>query len=51
MAEGLRVIADGSDVGGPSDETHHTVYPVRAMPFSDFVSKFQGLGWAYAGKK
>jgi hypothetical protein len=51
MASGLRVIADGSDVGGPHLPTHHTIYPEKKMPFQDFVSKFQSLRWLYAGKK
>lgn len=51
MASGLRVIADGSDVGGPRGETHHTIFPSEQMPFSSFVDKFQGLGWTYAGKR
>ncbi len=51
MKEGIRVMADGSDVGGPHLETHHTIFPARQMPFAEFVDKFQGLGWAYAGKK
>jgi len=51
MREGLRVIADGSEVGGPRRETHHTIFPARQMPFADFVDKFQALGWSYVGKK
>ncbi len=51
MAAGLRVIADGRDVGGPAPETHHTIFPSERIHFQEFVDKFQGLGWAYAGKK
>jgi hypothetical protein len=51
MASGLRVIADGRDVGGPASETHHTIFPVEQMPFPAFVDRFQGLGWAHAGKR
>jgi hypothetical protein len=52
MAGGLRVIRDDPIAGGPSKyETHHTIFPVITMPFSEFVNKFQGLGWTYAGKK
>ena len=51
MATGLRVIPDGSEVGGPHGETHHMIFPAERMPFQDFVDKFQGLGWGYAGKK
>jgi hypothetical protein len=51
MATGLRVSADGSDIGGPQPETHHTIFPSEQMPFQTFVDRFQGLGWAYAGKK
>jgi len=51
MTEGLRVIADGADVGGPRLETHHTIFPILAMAFSDFVAKFLALPWRYAGKK
>jgi hypothetical protein len=51
MTTGLRVIADGSEAGGPQRETHHTIFPVEQMLFQDFVDRFQGLGWAYAGKR
>src|SRR6266508_6513972 len=51
MAEGLRVIADGIEVGGPRDETHHTIFPARQMAFADFVAKFQSLGWVWAGNR
>ncbi len=51
MAAGLRVIADGSEIGGPQPETHHTIFPAEQMPFQNFVDRFQGLGWSYAGKR
>lgn len=51
LPEGLDVVADGADVGGTHSPTHHTIYPRREMPFTEFVDKFLGSGWVYAGKK
>jgi hypothetical protein len=51
MPEGLRVLADGSDVGGPHPPTHHTIVPSRDMPMEEFTDKFNNLPWEYAGKK
>ncbi|HEY9650960.1 MAG TPA: hypothetical protein V6C95_09875 [Coleofasciculaceae cyanobacterium] len=51
LPEGLDVIADGRDVGGTHSPTHHTIYPSREMPFTEFVEKFLNSGWVYAGKK
>jgi hypothetical protein len=51
LPEGLAVIADGSDVGGPHPPTHHTIYPTRAMFPQEFIDKFQSLLWTYAGYK
>jgi RHS repeat-associated protein len=50
---GLAVAADGPEVveGSPHPATHHTIYPVVAMPFGRFVEKFFELPWEYAGKK
>ena len=47
---GLAVVADGEDVGGSHSPTHHTIYPAREMPFSEFVEKFKPCGWIYTGK-
>lgn len=51
LPEGLDVIADGKDVGGTHSRTHHTIYPNREMPFTEFVDKYLHSGWVYAGKK
>ena len=51
LPEGIGVVADGVDVGGPHLPTHHTVFPTRTMRFSEFVEKFLNLPWEYAGKK
>ena len=51
LPEGLDAIADGKDVGGPHSPTHYTIYPVREMPFVEFVEKFLNCGWVYVGKK
>lgn len=51
LPEGLNVIADGREVGGTHSPTHHTIYPSREMPFTEFVEKFLSSGWVYAGKK
>ncbi|MBF2066602.1 MAG: hypothetical protein IGS39_19600 [Calothrix sp. C42_A2020_038] len=46
-----RSAADGKDVGGTHLPTHHTIYPVVEMPFSEFVEKFMSCGWVYTDKK
>ncbi len=51
LPEGLAVIADGKDVGGTHSPTHHTIYPILEMSFSEFVEKFMSCGWIYTGKK
>jgi hypothetical protein len=51
LVEGVKVLADGRDVGGPHLETHHTLYPARSMRMAEFVQKFRILGWVWAGKK
>ena len=51
LPEGLDVIADGEDIGGTHSLTHHTIYPSREMPFTEFEEKFLNSGWVYAGKK
>jgi hypothetical protein len=53
LPEGLAIVRDdGIAVSGSSRPTgHHTIYPTRAMPFVEFVSKFMSLPWKYAGKK
>jgi hypothetical protein len=51
LPEGFGVKADGSEVGGPQPEGHHTIYPTEPMPGQDFVDQFNGLPWEYAGKK
>jgi hypothetical protein len=51
LPEGLDVVADGRDVGGTHSPTHHTIYPSREMPLTEFVEKFLNSGWVYAGKK
>lgn len=51
LPSGLAVIADGKEVGGTHSLTHHTIYPSRPMPLTEFVEKFLNCGWVYAGKK
>ncbi len=51
LPSGLAIIADGSDVGGTQSPTHHTLYPTRAMPLSDFNQKYLSLGWMKGQKK
>lgn len=47
----LKVIADGSDVGGTHPPTHHMIFPGVRMLFPDYVNKFQRLPWVYDGRK
>ena len=50
MPEGLAIIRDGADVGGPRSPGHSTVYPTRDMSPGEFNDKFQSLPWEYGGK-
>jgi RHS repeat-associated protein len=43
MPEGLAIVADGKDVGGPHGPGHHTIYPTKDMPFSEFEAKVKSL--------
>jgi hypothetical protein len=47
------VVADGADVRPDSlhPPTHHTVYPVAAIPAAEFVRIFLELPWVWAGRK
>lgn len=53
LSEGLAVVADDAReaLGSSHPLTHHTIYPQRAMPYVEFVARFNALGWKYAGKK
>jgi hypothetical protein len=51
LPEGLSIVPDGIDVGGPHRQTHHTIYPNREMPFDEFSQKYRSLPWEYGGKK
>ena len=51
LPSGIAIIADGRDVGGNRASTHHTIYPNRPMPFTEFQAKFLNCGWVYGGKK
>jgi hypothetical protein len=51
LPPGLRVVADGADVGGRELPTHHTIYPSGPMALDDFTQQFLDLPWEYAGKK
>jgi hypothetical protein len=50
LPEGLQVVADGADVGGPHSPTHHTVRPSRDMTPLEFLELYNGLPWQYGGK-
>ena len=50
LPRGLRVQADGADVGGPAPWGHRTIYPTKGMPFETFFELFRKLGWIYGGK-
>ena len=43
LPDGTAVVADGADVGGPHRAGHHTIYPTRDMPFSEFDAKVRSL--------
>jgi len=45
IPEGLSIVPDGIDVGGPHRQTHHTIYPNREMPFDEFSQKLSALPW------
>lgn len=50
LPEGLGVMADGVDVGGPMSAGHHTIYPTRPMSLDEFQQLYSGLPWEYGGK-
>ena len=43
LPDGIAIVADGADVGGPHGPGHHTIYPTQDMPFSEFESKVKSL--------
>jgi hypothetical protein len=51
LPEGLKVIADGSDVSPLSHHppTHHTIFNDVPMSEEEFRSRFLELGWEHAG--
>jgi hypothetical protein len=49
LPEGMSVIQDGSEMGGPSPEGHVTFYPTQAMEPAAFRQMFRGLGWVRVG--
>jgi hypothetical protein len=49
LPEGMGVIQDGSEMGGPSPEGHVTFYPTQAMEPTAFRQMFRGLGWVRVG--
>ncbi|MFC4110967.1 polymorphic toxin-type HINT domain-containing protein [Nonomuraea zeae] len=51
LPDGLGVIADGSDVGGPRAVGHHTFYPTRRMPFDEYTGLITGMNWVNVGVK
>ncbi len=53
LPEGLAVVRDDPEAvpGSTYERTHHTIYPVRPMPFAEFRDKFLKLPWIYSGKK
>lgn len=50
LPEGIGIIADGADVGGPNPAGHHTLYPTRDMPFEEFQEKIANIESKHAGK-
>ena len=53
LPEGLAVTRDDQQADPQSRHrpSHYTIYPSRAMPYSEFTAKFLSLGWKYEGKK
>ncbi|MEM9557620.1 MAG: Ig-like domain-containing protein [Acidobacteriota bacterium] len=53
LPEGLGIVADGSDVipGSPHPPGHHTLFPMRQMPFFEFEDGFRSLPWQHSGNK
>ncbi|ETX01309.1 MAG: hypothetical protein ETSY2_37470 [Candidatus Entotheonella gemina] len=43
LPDGLEIVADGADVGGPMPAGHHTIYPTRDMPFEEFELKIRSI--------
>lgn len=50
LPEGLGIVADGSNVGGPHKAGHHTIYPTRDMEFTEFNNKLKQIETTHVGK-
>jgi hypothetical protein len=50
LPEGLRILADGREVGGPHSKGHHTIFPTRDMPFDEYASKVKSIQSEHIGK-
>jgi len=50
LPDGLAVIADGEDVGGPRPPGHHTLYPAVRMSAQHFVDLVERLPRIRTGK-
>ena len=51
LPEGLGIISDGAEVGGPAPEGHYTIYPTFSMPFDDYVGLIKSMNWTNIGIK
>lgn len=49
IPEGIGLVRDGKDVGGPQPEGHYTFYPLHDMTPEDFIEKFRSFNWVRDG--
>ena len=45
LPEGVRVHADGEDVGGYAVREYRTIHPTREMTLDEFRRKLESLDW------
>ncbi|MCS0604073.1 hypothetical protein NX794_23080 [Streptomyces sp. LP11] len=51
LPDGLGIISDGRQVGGPRAVGHHTIYPTERMTFDSYQDLIKGMQWENVGVK
>jgi RHS repeat-associated protein len=49
LPDGLGIISDGRQVGGPRAVGHHTIYPTERMTFDHYQDLIKGMNWENVG--
>jgi hypothetical protein len=45
LPDGWMILEDGSNVGGPHMQGHHTIFLTRPVPPQQVIDMWFGLGW------